>query len=235
MKRMVGFLAILCLMNVSGLLAQATTPEATPEAPPRLSDIFASLPQLRTEDGAFVVGEPDAPITIIDFTDFACVHCQDYRPTLDQIITDFVATGQAKFELRIFPTAGGEVTYFVGRLLECAAHQRAGAFWEGYELLYSYALNGDYDENVGRQLARDLDLNYSKLLTCVPDADQVETDMAFARDNGVGGTPGIMVRYGDDNPEFVRLNGQTYDRGGVPYEILEQTILAAHEPSGLAV
>gem|GEM_PF-6126817 len=50
------------------------------ETEPTISEIFASLPQSRTEDGGFVVGKPEAPITIVEFVDYACPHCQTYRP-----------------------------------------------------------------------------------------------------------------------------------------------------------
>ncbi|MCZ2098488.1 MAG: DsbA family protein, partial [Anaerolineae bacterium] len=141
MKRR-SILFVLTLILVTALTSlTATAQEATPEAteaaaPVTLTDVFASLPQTRLPDGGFVVGEPDAPITIVEFLDYACPHCQDYRPVIDQVIMDYVAAGAAKYEVRIFPTAGGPVTYLVGQFLECAEEQRAGTFWDAYELLY---------------------------------------------------------------------------------------------------
>src|SRR4051794_33993937 len=46
-----------------------------------VTDIYSDIPQSRTEDGAFVLGDPDAPITIIEFLDWGCPHCQAYKPT----------------------------------------------------------------------------------------------------------------------------------------------------------
>src|SRR5262249_43482071 len=73
---------------------------------------FNSMPQQRLSDGGFVVGNPDAAVTIVEFADYACPHCQEYKPTIDQFINNYVKTGKAKFELRIFPTAGGQTTAF---------------------------------------------------------------------------------------------------------------------------
>lgn len=211
--------------------AEATieaTPEATAEAELSLTDIFASLPQSRTEDGGFVVGEPDAPITIVEFSDFACPHCQSYRPVIEQVIRQYVATGQAKFELRILPTAGGQLTYYVGLLTECATHQRQGAFWESYETLYGLATTGQYDSDIAQRLADALDLDATKLQTCVQTAKQTLKDMTLAQQVGVGGTPAVLVRYGDGEPEFITLDGRTYDQGGVAFAVLAQVIEAAN-------
>src|SRR5262245_46798965 len=53
----------------------------------------ASLPQERTADGGYVVGNPNAPITIIEFADFACPHCQEYHPTITKFLNDYVVPG----------------------------------------------------------------------------------------------------------------------------------------------
>lgn len=218
--------ALFCLLlGVSSGFAQDATEE--PAEVKSLSEIFASLPQSRTEDGGFVIGEENAPITIVEFADFACPHCQTYRPIIEQVVVDYVATGQAKLELRIFPTAGGEYTYFAGQALECAQHQLPGTFWQSYELLYGYATDGAYDETIAQQVSDEYGLNYSKLLTCLEYAQQVLRDVALGQDSGVTGTPAVMVRFGDSAPEFIILDGVTYNRGGVSFDVLAQVIEAA--------
>ena len=221
---------ILLLLTATHLLAQSATPEATQPANQSIGELLASLPQARTADGGFVAGNPNAPITVIEFADYACPHCQEYRPVIDQMITQYVATGQAKFELRIFPTAGGETTYYAGQLVECANHQRLGDYWRAYDLLYSYAENGTYDQNMGQLLASDLHIKYDKLLHCAQSAKQVQTDINLAESSGVTGTPGVMVRYADGDPQFITLDGRTFNAGGPPFVVLAQTIEAANHP-----
>jgi protein-disulfide isomerase len=85
----------------------------------RSGDIdVSSLQQSRQPDGGFVLGNSKAPITIIEFADFACPHCQEYHPTITQFLGDYVVTGKAKFEYRVFPTAGGQTSEYTGKLLE---------------------------------------------------------------------------------------------------------------------
>ena len=64
---------------------------------------YSSIPQARQADGGFVLGNPDAPVTIVAFEDFICPHCQAYEPTIDQFISKYVATGLARFEYRFLP------------------------------------------------------------------------------------------------------------------------------------
>ncbi len=241
MKRaMIVFVLMLGLIGGS-VLAQDATPEATPEGmseatpeitpeatadvQPSLSEIFASLPQTRLADGGFVVGATEAPITIIEFADFACPHCQDYRPVIDAVIREYVATGQAKFELRIFPTAGREKTYRVGQLLECAEEQKAGTFWQSYEVMYANANVGSYKVDIGKLLAKRFDLDYDDLIDCANnDATQIDKDIAYGEMLGVGGTPAVLVSEGNEAPHFITAGGRVYNAGGVPFEVLAAVI-----------
>ena len=227
MKRFAVLLAVMLLLSLttSSLLAQSAAQE---NAEPTLSELFASLPQSRTADGGFVVGQPDAPITIVQFADYACPHCQDYRSTIDPILQIYLPTGQIKYELRILPTAGGQATYYAGLVQECANHQRLGMYWQAYEALYSYATVGNYRGDVAQRLADDFGLDYNKLIRCTRSASQVATDTNLANQLGVQGTPGIMVRYGDGDPQFITLDGETFSAGGVPYPILAQVIQTAN-------
>jgi protein-disulfide isomerase len=181
---------------------------------------YAELPQSRTADGGFILGNPDAPVTIVEFADYGCPHCVEYHGTMQQFIKDYVVTGKAKFEYRNFPTAGGDLTRFVAQLQECAEDQRAGAFWESYALLYRYSESGRFNRDVGRTLAQDLNMNYSELLTCSSDASQVTTDINFGRTSQITGTPAVMIRYGDGSAQFIQYNGQVYNRGSVPGSVL---------------
>ncbi len=221
----------LMLLSANSLTAQRTSPITQTN----VGAMLAELPHERAADGGFIAGNPDAPITLIEFADYACPHCQNYRPIIDQILEDYVATGQAKFELRIFPTAGGQLTYYVGQLEECAEHQSLGAFWRSYDLLYSYANSGGYDENVASALANDLNLSYDKLTHCAESAQQVQNDIDFGNQWNVPGTPSIMVQYGDSDPQFIVLDDQIYNAGGVPYDVLAQVIEAANNLAGIRI
>lgn len=184
-------------------------------------ELVASLPKSRGEDGAFVLGDPDAPLTVIEFFDWACSHCQDYLPQLETFLMTTVAEGDANFEARIFPTAGGARTIIAGRAAECADEQREGAFWDAYMLLYDLALAYNYD-NLEATVAERLELDAEALVACVETADQPNVDTLYGVEHGVTGTPSILVREGQSDPIFIRIDGRVYDSGAPSAEILAQ-------------
>lgn len=184
---------------------------------------YEGIPQERLADGGFVLGDPDAPVTVVAFEDFLCPACQDYKPTVDRFIEEFVATGQARFEYRFFPTQGPNAIY-AAQTAECADVQREGTFWRAHDELFAMASRGVRDERMSRELADNLDLNYSELLQCIrDDAEQYRIDQALGTRSQVSGTPAIRIRYGDSAPQIV----PGFERGGMSFEALRNTVLGA--------
>lgn len=187
---------------------------------------FSTLPQSRTAEGGFVIGDPNAPITVIEFADYACPACHNYLPTVEQFISEFVVTGQAKFEYYVFPTAGGASTAFAGGIAECADEAQPGAFWTAYTRFNQLAQEGRY-QDAPRIFVSELGLSYSDLLTCQEEASLVSDGVALGQSLRVEGTPGVRVRFGDSAPTFITYAGQTYDRGGVPIDVLRAVVQSA--------
>jgi len=187
---------------------------------------YSNIPQSRTEDGAFVLGNPDAPVTIVEFADFTCPHCQEYDETIKRFIDDFVVTGKAKFEYRMFPIVHPQYAPFTAQLAECADQLKPGSFWNAHDLIFQLSGAGRYDA-MGRLVAERFGLNYSDLLECAGNARQYAIDMSLGRSVGVQGTPAVLVRYGDGPLSWITLNGTTYNRGGVAYNVLADVVQSA--------
>ena len=158
---------------------------------------------LRLADGGFVLGNPDAPVTIVEFADYGCPHCQQYKPTIDRFIDEYVKTGKAKYEFRIFPTAGGQLTYFIGQIAVCLENQRTGAFWTAGEMFYQKAMRGLYNENTAREVTQEMGLDYSTALECARTQNQVQTDVDLGQRLGVQGTPTVLARFGNNDPTII--------------------------------
>lgn len=159
------------------------------------------LPIGRAPDGAFTMGFDDAPITIIVFADWYCPHCQNYKPTVDRLIEVYVMTGQARYEHRFFPTAGGEHTVALAKWAECAAESGIN-FFDVNNALYETLFNGFVPaQQLQPQLADRFGLKPDKMTDCIESATQVIVDGEFARNLGVTGTPSVWVRYGDGRVE----------------------------------
>jgi protein-disulfide isomerase len=189
---------------------------------------YDTIPQSRTSDGAFVLGDPEAPITIVEFADFACPHCQDYSTTIHQFIDDYVVTGQAKLEYRMF-ISGADPTYgpYAAQLAECAETLKPGSFWQAHDVLYELGSRGRFNSTTASTLADRVGLQYSALLSCAERASQHTTDVRVGSSLNVQSTPTIMYRIGDSRPQFVNVGGRVWDRGPVPYEVLSGLIETA--------
>jgi FKBP-type peptidyl-prolyl cis-trans isomerase len=213
----------LALLLPAAVLAQ----EATPEAETPFSDVLASLPASRGADGAFVLGDPAAPRTLIEFADWACPHCIEYRPTIEQFIRDYVVSGEANFEFRILPTAGGTRTVVAAQVAECADRQQPGAFWQASQVLYTLAETRTYDV-LDAQITEALGLDAEAMAACLPEAGQVLTDMRYASAHGISSTPAVLIREGESAAIPVRLNG-TVPRGAPSFSALQRMMETAFE------
>jgi len=103
------------------------------------ADPYAELPKLRTDSGAFVLGDPEAPVKIIEFSDFLCASCQNYKPVISSFIQEYVASGQAQFEYRMFPIVDPEHSALSAGLVECADTLQPGLFWRAHDQMFQMA------------------------------------------------------------------------------------------------
>lgn len=185
------------------------------------------IPQSRAEDGAFVLGDPDAPITVIEFADFLCPHCQNYEPVIQQVIETYVVTGMARFEYRFFPAVDPTYSFVAARAAECVEILSPGSFWLGHDTLFEIASSERFGDSSLTRFADEMDISDSALRECIETAEQVDTDARLGLSLGVQGTPAIMVRHADGVERWIELDGVTYDRGTVPFEVIATVIEAA--------
>jgi protein-disulfide isomerase len=185
---------------------------------------YSVIAQSRTEDGAFVLGDPDAPITIVEFADFMCPHCQNYHSTVQELIENYVATGQAKFEYRFFPVVDANLSPLTARMAECADILQPGSFWSAHDVMFELTSNQFTSFSLYTFAAR-VGLDYDEMLTCAQEtANQVGTDTDLARAIEVTGTPSILVRYGDGDLEDIKVDGNSVSRSSVPLLVLASVI-----------
>lgn len=157
---------------------------------------YDTIDKGRTEDGAFILGDPDAAVTIVAFEDFLCPHCQNYQPEIHEFFETYVATGKANFEFRMLPISQMSATSF--GLAECADELQPGSFWQAHDTLFSIASTSRFNEGSPRDFAQQMDMNYIDLLDCMKDADQYLIDGAYANQfSEITGTPSVGWRLND--------------------------------------
>jgi protein-disulfide isomerase len=142
-------------------------------------------------DPARVKGDPKAPVTIVEFSDFQCPYCKKSENTLHELLTKY--NGRVKLAYLDFPLP--EIHPKAERAAEaarCAGEQ--GKFWEYHDALYAEQSKLDDAELLNR--ARALHLDEKSFQSCLDSGkfkSQIEADLEQGRKVGVAGTPGFFV------------------------------------------
>jgi protein-disulfide isomerase len=96
-----GFAMIAIAIFFTADKASAPTPEETVE---QNTDTLSSTPKPVTEED-YIRGNPNAPILIIEYSDYDCPFCKQYHVTLNRIIDEYGLTGKVAWVYRQFPIA----------------------------------------------------------------------------------------------------------------------------------
>ena len=136
------------------------------------------------------LGPTNAPITIVQFSDFNCGFCQRFHV---QTFPDLMAAypDKIRFVYRDFPVTSQE-SFFAAQAAQCAGDQ--DAFWDFHDLLFTGGLG--LGTEAYSAYAEQLGLDAQALLACVADgthAQGVEDDARFASGLGVSGTPTFFI------------------------------------------
>jgi protein-disulfide isomerase len=135
-------------------------------------------------------GSADAPVTIIEFSDFHCAFCGRFAAeTLDPLLKNY--EGRVRLVYRDYPfqTSGSVVAALAG---QCMNEQ--GKFWEFHDLTFKnqQALTREQFITYAQQLGVDV----TAFTTCLDSQkymDKVQKDVADAQALGVNGTPAFFV------------------------------------------
>lgn len=188
---------------------------------------FSQIEQTRLEDGGFVLGSPDAPITIVEFADFLCPHCHEYDLVINQFIKDYVMTGQARLEYRMFPVIDPQASTLAAVMVECADTLSPGSFWDARAMMFELVSLQGYNTLTPFRFAARARLDFDALAACAGEANQINIDAALGQAAGVQGTPAVLMRLGDGELVPVEYDGTVYNRGGIAPEILGAVVEAA--------
>lgn len=143
-----------------------------------------------TYDGAPIKGSPNAPVTIVEFSDFECPFCKRVLPSIEQILKEY--DGKVKLAFRHNPLP------FHARAMPAAkaavAAQKQGKFWEMHDKMF--ANQAELTEANFKKWAKELKLDLKKFEADMNDpetAKRIDEDADFARSNNAGGTPSFFI------------------------------------------
>ncbi len=168
-------------------------------------------------DDAMVLGDPDAPVTIVEFSDYQCPYCATYsEENWPKIQSELIDTGRVRYVFKDYPLTGlhprAPQAHVAAR---CAGEQ--GAYWAMHDRLFEGQSEWGSRSDPGgtfEAFAADIGLEASRFETCLESGewnDAVDGDVAEGARLGVRGTPTFFV------------NGYPLV-GARPFEVFEQVV-----------
>lgn len=140
-------------------------------------------------------GQANAPVTLIEYSDFTCGFClKFFKQTWPRIQARYVDTGKVRFVYRDFPRGDQGTGLDAATAARCAGEQ--GQYWGMHDRLFSEG--GQLDKQVYRRHAATLSLDQTAFERCMSDGrftKAIFEDRQEANQWGFHGTPGfILVR-----------------------------------------
>lgn len=175
-----------------GIARNAGAPSA-PSQPSIPTGVASVNAEDYVDDDPFI-GNKNAPITMIEFSDFQCPFCARFRQqTFDQIKSQYIDTGKVKFVYRDFPLSSiHPMAQKAAEASECAEDQ--GKFWEYHDKIFENQASLSISSL--KQWAAELGLDSNDFNKCLDSgkyADEVTKDLRDATSSGGQGTPYFIV------------------------------------------
>lgn len=172
-------------------------------------------------DGVEMLGSKEAPLTIVEFTDYQCPFCERFHmTTFPELKKQYIDTGKVRFYSRDMPLDFHANAMRAAQAARCAADQHQ--FWTIRNVMGSHPDKLDMASLVG--YATDLKMDVPAFRTCVESEkykNAVQSDVMEAMKIGASGTPSFVV--GKSTPEGV--DGELMI-GAMPYNMFDDKLKA---------
>jgi len=204
------------LKAIHQLLSNQTDTRTTAAAAPRPSDKV----KMSVGQGWYALGRDDAPVTMVEFTDYQCPYCRRFETAnFDQLKKEYIDTGKVRFVSRDLPLDFHPNAPGAALAARCAGEQ--GKFWDIRE-----AMMRDTETDLGpaslSTYGEKVNLNMEQFHQCLDQkkyADVIKKDTVDANTLGISGTPSFVIGKTDKNEiAGVRIVG------AVAYPVFESAI-----------
>ena len=175
--------------------------------------------QKLVRNGSPIVGNPNAPITILEWGDFQCTFCYRFHESsLDIIQREYIETGIANLVFKDFPLNGPD-SVLAAEAAYCAEDQ--GKYWSYHDELYANwagERTGWITDDSLNQFAITSDLDIEKFNSCLDDhkyRQRVLDLEQFGREIGIDATPSFLI-FNDE--KIIKI------RGNQPIDVFRKVI-----------
>ncbi len=176
-------------------------------------------PQMLTENGSPLMGDPNAKITIVEWGDYQCTYCHLFHQnTKEQMLQEYVTSGKANFIFRDYPLNGPD-SILAAEAAYCAGDQNK--YWQYHDELYNNwggERTGWVNQKSLDKFASDLSLDLPTFDKCITDnkyEQKVLDNQKFGQQIGIDGTPSFVIFSGQKIVKVV---------GAQPLSVFEQVL-----------
>ena len=204
------FLIPVIIGIIAGLLAVAGTADNNNSNALTISKL--------TDNGSPIMGDHDAPITILEWGDYQCTFCYKFHQnTLDIINEEFIKTGKVKVIFKDFPLNGPD-SKLAAESSYCANDQ--GKYWEYHDQLYENwagERTGWITRGALSEFAKSINLDTAEFNKCLNESkheNKINSIYEFGKQIGIDATPSFLV-FNDE--KIIKI------RGNQPLEVFLKT------------
>ena len=173
---------------------------------------------IRADD--VVRGEPNAPVTLLEYSDFTCGFCvKFFHETFPRLLTRYIDTGKVRFVYRDFPRSPSGPALRSAVAARCAGEQQA--YWPMHDRLFNSGRK--FDTGTLRNNAKALNLDVDRFSECLESQRHLEDiyqDRLEGGTLGIRGTPGFVLFLTDLSPDSEVI----VIPGALPFEVFEEEI-----------
>ncbi len=158
-------------------------------------EITMITPTLRSRAQGNAMGDPDAPVKIVEYSDFQCVYCRLFSTQIEPAIVDaYVAAGKVYFVYRSLGDWLGPESQSAAEAAYCAGDQEK--FWEYHDILFANQYKERFSLARLEAFAGALNLNVEEFRSCLNTGKYraiTLQDRADGESLGIQGTPSFLI------------------------------------------
>ena len=226
-KSLIPFAIVIAGLIIAGVVYFKTGKDNTVsmsqrETPALKTQGLENINPITSED--HVLGNPNAPVKIVEYSDFECPACKLFQKIMMRVMDDYGKSGKVAWVYRQFPI---DLLHPLNARKEAVASECAAelggndSFWKFANRFFELSLSNDETdaESVIPQVAREVGLNETQFASCLASGKydaRIQEDIDNANATGGRGTPWSIV---------VAPNGKKYPLSGVwPETAIKQLI-----------
>lgn len=180
--------------NNNGTGTGDTAAAPTEDSGPLSSDLWNEV----LDNAVYAYGDDNAPVTMVEFTDYQCPFCKrHFDETNGQIVSDFINTGKVRYVFRDLPLSFHPNARPAANAARCAGDQ--AKYLEMHDMLFSKQDEWVNQSDPGatfKSFASNLGLNAGTFASCYDNQshdDAIGADLTLASKVGATGTPTFFI------------------------------------------